>query len=461
MKKDIFYILILAVLLSFQAYGATDDQSKIKIALTKVSQSSATVNIENGEPIPVVIFLTIHNDLLDSKIVGEGVISVAPEGKTTLMINPKQGELFSNKVMYRSRYVFGVLNKDVALDNAFLIPFPVGQGALVCQSPDGKITSHTTKPEAIDFCIAEKSPIIAAKDGTVIRLVQKYTLGGQDPALYSKANYIDILHEDGLVTDYGHIFPNSSPLKIGDQVKKGDVIALVGNVGFSGGPHLHFEVQQLTQTIDEYNEMHIRIKPNFYSLDGRYIEIKHGLLYDSNGVIKKEFPKPVYRAETTDINCGGVELKDAKTKGVDCYGKRNYLEAIKHLTAYVANQRNDGLSLVRIAIAYTRIGKHNEAIEFYKRAFAARWMSYDAASLYARSLYAVGQQDDSLKWGARALELGANCLDCRQEQARRMVDMGRKKEAYDLLKKFDEKQKASGKREFFRDDIMLLEDDSK
>ncbi|MEI8075983.1 MAG: peptidoglycan DD-metalloendopeptidase family protein, partial [Bacteroidota bacterium] len=429
--------------------------------LTQVSKSSVTVNVENDEPIPVVIFFTLYNDTLDSKIVGEDAINVASKGKVTLLMKPNQDELFSSKVLFRSRYELGVLNRDAPLDNAFLIPFPAGQKARVCQSPDGTINTHKTRPEAIDFCIAEKSPIIASKDGIVIALVQHYTLGGLDPALYNKANYIDILHDDGLISDYGHIFPNSSTLKVGDHVNKGDVIALVGNVGFSGAPHLHFEVKQLTETTDEYNERHKRIRPNFYSLDGKKLDIKYGLNFDSNGVIKPEFPKPVYKAEAANASCGGSELKDAKAKGVDCYGKRNYAEAIRYLTAHVANQKDDRLSLVRIAIAYTRIEKHNEAIEFYKRAFAARWISYDAAALYARSLYAVGQKDAALKWGARALELVPKCIDCRQEQARRLADMGRKREAYNLLKQYDDSQKASGKREYFKGDIMLLEDELK
>jgi murein DD-endopeptidase MepM/ murein hydrolase activator NlpD len=49
------------------------------------------------------------------------------------------------------------------------------------------------------------------------------------------------MHPDGSFSSYAHIKTKSSRFKIGDNVKKGDVIALSGNVGYTSGPHLHFE----------------------------------------------------------------------------------------------------------------------------------------------------------------------------------------------------------------------------
>lgn len=41
---------------------------------------------------------------------------------------------------------------------------------------------------------------------------------------------------------YGHMYADGVYVKVGDQVNAGEMIAAVGNKGFSTGPHLHFEI---------------------------------------------------------------------------------------------------------------------------------------------------------------------------------------------------------------------------
>ncbi|WP_277619852.1 M23 family metallopeptidase [Chryseobacterium angstadtii] len=48
------------------------------------------------------------------------------------------------------------------------------------------------------------------------------------------------MHPDGTFAQYYHLKQNGVKVNIGDQVKKGDVIGLSGNTGWSKGPHLHF-----------------------------------------------------------------------------------------------------------------------------------------------------------------------------------------------------------------------------
>lgn len=89
---------------------------------------------------------------------------------------------------------------------------------------------HQSMHEGVDIASRMGSPVLAVGDGVV-------THSGE------RAGYgllVEITHESGLVTRYAHT--SATLVKVGDRVKKGQSIALVGSSGRSTGPHLHFEV---------------------------------------------------------------------------------------------------------------------------------------------------------------------------------------------------------------------------
>ncbi|MDQ6419728.1 M23 family metallopeptidase [Paenibacillus sp. LHD-117] len=73
-------------------------------------------------------------------------------------------------------------------------------------------------------------PIYAAADGVVTLSERAYPQG----------NNIIINHGRGIETRYMHL--NERLVKVGDKVKKGQLIGELGNTGRSTGPHLHYEV---------------------------------------------------------------------------------------------------------------------------------------------------------------------------------------------------------------------------
>ncbi|QIK49006.1 M23 family metallopeptidase [Gordonia hongkongensis] len=84
----------------------------------------------------------------------------------------------------------------------------------------------------IDMAAPLGTPIHAATDGVVIKA---------EPAS-GYGHWVQIQAADGTVTMYGHMASSGVLVTEGQRVTAGDVIALVGNEGFSFGPHLHFEV---------------------------------------------------------------------------------------------------------------------------------------------------------------------------------------------------------------------------
>jgi murein DD-endopeptidase MepM/ murein hydrolase activator NlpD len=84
----------------------------------------------------------------------------------------------------------------------------------------------------IDMAAPLGTPIHAVTDGVVIDAGPASGYG----------NWVQIQAPDGTVTMYGHMSSSGVLVQKGQTVTAGDVIALVGNEGFSTGPHLHFEV---------------------------------------------------------------------------------------------------------------------------------------------------------------------------------------------------------------------------
>lgn len=83
--------------------------------------------------------------------------------------------------------------------------------------------------------------IIAFADGTVS--VVNNNVNGYSET-YASGNYIVIKHNNGYDTRYLHLKKNSMKVKVGDKVKKGQVIAYMNSSGFSTGNHLHFEIRK-------------------------------------------------------------------------------------------------------------------------------------------------------------------------------------------------------------------------
>ena len=58
-----------------------------------------------------------------------------------------------------------------------------------------------------------------------------------------RANFVRILHDDGTMALYAHLKAEAAMVRVGQQVRRGQLIGLSGNTGFTSGPHLHFVLQ--------------------------------------------------------------------------------------------------------------------------------------------------------------------------------------------------------------------------
>ena len=94
------------------------------------------------------------------------------------------------------------------------------------------ITGKRAFHEGIDFAGRASSEVVAAAAGVVVWSGSRWGLG----------NTVEINHGNGYSTLYAHNKKNV--VKVGETVKKGQVLALLGSTGRSSGPHVHFEVRR-------------------------------------------------------------------------------------------------------------------------------------------------------------------------------------------------------------------------
>ena len=86
------------------------------------------------------------------------------------------------------------------------------------------------------------SPVYAAADGTVTTVQTEYIPN------YDKGMYVIIDHGNGYETLYSHC--SAILVREGATVRAGDVIAQIGNTGWSTGAHLHFELRKDGTPVD-------------------------------------------------------------------------------------------------------------------------------------------------------------------------------------------------------------------
>ncbi len=90
----------------------------------------------------------------------------------------------------------------------------------------------------VDLAGKDGSNVIASAAGVVTWAGSRYGYG----------HLVEINHGNGYVTRYGH---NSKILvQTGDEVEKGQPIALMGSSGRSTGPHVHYEVLKNGRVVD-------------------------------------------------------------------------------------------------------------------------------------------------------------------------------------------------------------------
>lgn len=110
-----------------------------------------------------------------------------------------------------------------------------------------------TQHMGVDYTVPEGSRVFATADGRVKDVTARSTTSGITVVLS---------HGNGYETQYNHL--SKLNVKKGDQVRRGDIIALSGNTGLSLAPHLHYEVRHNGMRVDPIHYFFMELSPSDY-----------------------------------------------------------------------------------------------------------------------------------------------------------------------------------------------------
>lgn len=99
-----------------------------------------------------------------------------------------------------------------------------------------------------DRFLSHGHPVLAPAAGVVVAVENEIPEGELDLEGFRRnpvlmfGNHVFIDHENGEFSQMGHFMEGSVSVEIGERVEVGQVVARVGNTGFSLFPHLHYEL---------------------------------------------------------------------------------------------------------------------------------------------------------------------------------------------------------------------------
>jgi murein DD-endopeptidase MepM/ murein hydrolase activator NlpD len=137
--------------------------------------------------------------------------------------------------------VYGIITSEWLGTGSFMSPIPDREAAPNFGQQRIYNKSYTSIHQGVDIAAPWGSPVRASNSGRAVLA----------SSLYLSGKTVIIDHGQGVFSLYCHF--SQILVKRGDLVKKGQVIARVGNTGRSTGPHLHWGIRILDSRVDPFS----------------------------------------------------------------------------------------------------------------------------------------------------------------------------------------------------------------
>jgi Peptidase family M23 len=182
----------------------------------------------------------------------QGLLQLMGEWLTNASQSRISAETHENKAKYQLPFqgIWKVANGGVSPENSHSWNINSQRYAYDFMMTDETGRSFSGDGKALKDYYCFGAPILSPAAGVVVRKqdgmrdypgVGDYSIDWKTRDL--RGNFVVIRHAEGEYSLLAHLQKGSITVRVGDEVKAGQVIARCGNSGYSTEPHLHFQLQ--------------------------------------------------------------------------------------------------------------------------------------------------------------------------------------------------------------------------
>ncbi|MDR2093789.1 MAG: M23 family metallopeptidase [Azoarcus sp.] len=282
MKNLFRFTLLLLCWPLAAALASGGEDYPFRIDEAQSPQGIRFIAVNNG-PAPMTVFFKLDGNNIQADRKLPLAIAIAPRtSREIARVSPRKR---SGRFSFQYEHSAMMGDAFTPPDEAYRYRLPFGKGVRtqIVQAPGGTLTTHDSDHlrNAVDFGLPEGTLVTAARAGTVVEVKDGFTVGRLDPALAGRANRVIVVHSDNTLGHYLHLAPKRVLVRPGQRVDVGEALAYSGNTGYSGGPHLHFDVRRAA--VEPGGMVTQKSVPlNFHDAAGRKITIREGVWVEAD-----------------------------------------------------------------------------------------------------------------------------------------------------------------------------------
>jgi murein DD-endopeptidase MepM/ murein hydrolase activator NlpD len=196
----------------------------------------------NLKPWPLTLSLRVDTQNLRARPAEEVSITLGGQERRTVI--SMQASKAPDRRHYSYRYDWTVGSLDALHDDkvVYRLPYANGESWTVLQGYGSRFSHTGLERYTVDFDMPVGTPVLAARDGIVVRTKDENDQACWEERCGRFANFVIVLHDDQTTGEYYHLKKDGVVVDEGERVIAGQLIAYSGNTGKSTMPHLHFGV---------------------------------------------------------------------------------------------------------------------------------------------------------------------------------------------------------------------------